>query len=130
MVATAPSPRAVVFTLSDLPEADRAHIREVARRLDLPDVPGAWRTPLVLTAEAPGPLPPGLHGDADLAAAGPSLLLLAMRLLLADAYHWPERHFLAPAPEGGQAGYALYAAEAPWSVESLAAALGAEVRRG
>ncbi|MCS6915558.1 MAG: hypothetical protein RMK29_00375 [Myxococcales bacterium] len=131
------APRAVVFSLEDLPAEDRRHIHEVAQHLNLLQQAESWRVPLVLVPRDIGPLPPGLLNDVELAASGPSLLLLAVRLLLADAWSWPEQRFLRPgeaSPES-QAGYAIYASQpGRWTCESLAHALieqaHLEVQRG
>ncbi len=124
----APAPRAVVFALEDLPETDRQHILSVANHLHLDIRPESWRAPLVLTGDTPAPVP-GLFNDIELSSAGPSLMLLALRLLLADAYHWPEQRWL-----GGDGGYALYAADPRFTADSLSHALseqaGMKVQRG
>jgi hypothetical protein len=130
----APSPRAVVFALEDLPETDRQHILSVATYLHLDIAPASWRTPLVLCTGPVAPLP-SLLGDLDLSSQGPSLMLLALRLLLADAYHWPEQRWLGARSSASRAGYALYAADPErWSVESLSRELGeraqVQVQRG
>lgn len=130
-------PRCVVFALADLPEGDRRHILEVAHRLRLPVDPGLLRAPLVLSSEPP-PLAAelSLRGDDELAERGPALLLLAVRLLLADAYHWPEQRFLrGGAPPEVEAGYTIYAADPQlWTSDTLATALDERahltVRRG
>lgn len=127
-----PALRAVVFDLEDLPAGDRRHILDVASRLRLPLDERCFRTPLVLTRAEEAPPAPGLRDDVALADGGPSLLLLAMRLLLADAYHWPEHDWLTPVPTAATE-YTLYAADPlRWDLESLAAVLGARgaVQRG
>src|SRR6202011_2092222 len=88
--------------------------------------------------------PPGLNSDEELAGRGPSLMLLAMRLLLADAYHWPELGWLNGGPPDlppvlidetarERSSYTLYAAEpSRWTQEALVSQLGQhmQVRRG
>src|SRR5207253_1274901 len=98
-------------------------ILQVAQHLNLPVDARSLRTPLVLTMDSAAAPAPGLHSDAELAGCGPSLLLLAMRLLLADAYNWPEQRFLSGGKEGDIEGapYTLYAADpGRWTPESLA----------
>lgn len=131
-------PHAVVFTLADLPEGDRAQLHEVAGHLRLPADPGSDRIALVLLPGAAQVQIPGLLGDGDVARGGPSLLLLAMRLLLADLYSWPEARYVLGSANAqaadAEAGYALYAADPDrFTVEELMAALAphcAEVRKG
>lgn len=135
-MALAHTARAVVFALDDLPAEDRQHIQAVAQYMNLPQDAASWRTPLVLTREEAGPLAPGLSSDVEIAGSGPSLLLLAMRLLLADAWSWPEQRFIADdASSSSRVGYTLLAADpSRWTADSLARELleqaHVEVRRG
>ena len=67
---------------------------------------------------------PGLRTDSEVAASGPAVLLLAMRLLLADALQWPELRFLGLDLHRDAPDYVLYAADpGRWTPDSLAAAL-------
>lgn len=119
-------PRAVVFGLDDLPEGDRQHLFKIARKLHLPLDASALRAPLVL-AQASAPLHGvPLRSDPELLTSGPPFLLLATRLLLADAYHWPEQDFLNEDPSWmeDEAGYIIYAADPnEWTQDALADAL-------
>lgn len=125
----APTQRAVVFALEDLPEADSAHILLLARHLHLEIAPDSLRTPFVLTREDVGPVVPGLRSDAELVERSDGLALLSLRLLLCDAHDWPEQGFLGT--EG--AAFTIYATEpGRWSRAALARELGErmEVREG
>lgn len=100
--------RAVVFALEDLPLSDQRFVAELAKAMGLPgDAAALAKTPFVLTREGSPPAITGLRSDAELAAAGPSVMLLWLRLLTADALDWPELSFL------GCSGreLALYAAD-------------------
>ena len=122
----APGFRAVVFALRDLPPDDKKYITDAARVLRwAPErEPALWNTPLLLGRQSDPPPVPGLRTDAELAASGPSVLLLAMRLLLADALQWPELRFLGIDLYKDAPDYVLYAADPErFTPESLADAL-------
>jgi hypothetical protein len=125
-MTAAPGFRAVVFALRDLSASDKKHIADVAEAVGWPPTrePLLWDTPLLLTRQSHTPPVPGLRTDAEVAASGPSVLLLAMRLLLADALFWPELRFLGIERERDAMDYVLYAADpARWRPETLAEAL-------
>ncbi|HRI53835.1 MAG TPA: hypothetical protein PLW65_27035, partial [Pseudomonadota bacterium] len=95
-MTVAPGFRAVVFALRDLPPGDQRYIAEVAHALRWSPErePALWDTPLLLGRQSDTPPVPGLRTDSEVAASGSAVLLLAMRLLLADALQWPELRFL------------------------------------
>lgn len=122
----APGFRAVVFALRDLPPDDKKYITDAARVLRwAPErEPALWNTPLLLGRQSDPPPVPGLRTDAELSASGASVLLLAMRLLLADALQWPELRFLGLDLYKDAPDYVLYAADPErFTPESLADAL-------
>jgi hypothetical protein len=125
-MTVAPGFRAVVFALRDLPPSDKSYLADVARALRWPPErePALWETPLLLGRQSDTPPVPGLRSDDEVAASGPSVLLLAMRLLLADALQWPELRFLGLDLHHDAPDYVLYAADpARWTPASLADAL-------
>lgn len=122
----APGFRAVVFALRDLLPGDKKYITDLAHALRWsPERESAlWDTPLLLGRQSDTPPVPGLRTDAEVAASGPSVLLLAMRLLLADALLWPELRFLGLDLHKDRPDYVLYAADPErFTPESLADAL-------
>jgi len=125
-MTVAPGFRAVVFALRDLAPSDKRYLGEVAQALRWPAErePALWETPLLLGRQSDTPPVAGLRSDDEVAASGPSVLLLAMRLLLADALQWPELRFLGLDLHHDAPDYVLYAADpARWTPESLADAL-------
>ncbi len=122
-MSVAPGFRAVVFALRDLPANDQRYLTEVAHALCWPPErePALWDTPLLLVRQSDTPPVPGLRSDDAVAASGPSVLLLAMRLVLADALLWPELRFLGLDLHHEAPDYVLYAADpARWTAQSLA----------
>jgi hypothetical protein len=125
-MTVAPGFRAVVFALRDLLPGDKRYITEVAHALRFAPErePALWDTPLLLGRQSDTPPVPGLRTDSEVAAGGSAVLLLAMRLLLADALQWPELRFLGLDLHRDAPDYVLYAADpARWTPDSLAAAL-------
>lgn len=125
-MTVAPGFRAVVFALRDLPPGDKKYIADLARALRwAPErEPALWDTPLLLGRQSDPPPVPGLRTDAEVAASGASVLLLAMRLLLADALQWPELRFLGIDLYKDAPDYLLFAADPErFTPESLADAL-------
>lgn len=125
-MTVAPGFRAVVFALRDLLPGDQRYITEVAHALRWSPErePALWDTPLLLGRQSDTPPVPGLRTDSEVAASGSAVLLLAMRLLLADALQWPELRFLGLDLQRDDPDYVLYAADPErWTPESLAAAL-------
>lgn len=125
-MTVAPGFRAVVFALRDLPSGDQRYITEVAHALGWSPErePALWDMPLLLGRQSDTPPVPGLRTDSEVAASGSAVLLLAMRLLLADALQWPELRFLGLDLHRDAPDYVLYAADpARWTPDSLAAAL-------
>ena len=111
-MTVAPGFRAVVFALRDLPSRDQRYLTEVAHALRWPPErePALWDTPLLLVRQSDTPPVPDLRSDDEVAASGPSVLLLGMRLVQADALQWPELRFLGLDLQREAPDYVLYAA--------------------
>ena len=125
-MTVAPGFRAVVFALRDLPSCDQRYLTEVAHALRWPPErePALWDTPLLLVRQSDTPPVPDLRSDDEVAASGPSVLLLGMRLVQADALQWPELRFLGLDLQREAPDYVLYAADPTrWTPESLADSL-------